>query len=284
MPHRATARVVALYRHPVKSFTPQSCDSLTVQADGRIAGDRVLAFRFADATQPEDRDGLDRWAKSKGLALQEFPALAALRLDYDDEALRIRITRDDVVLVDAGLDDAGRAEIESAVTDYVLASSEGKRLQRPGRLPLSLLGDGIASRFQDQARGYVTLHSRESVAALGGALGQEVDDRRFRSNVVIEGVGAWDELEWQGRLRIGEVTFTLEGTLARCLATHANPDTGVRDAKVLTTLTTAFDQPEPTLGRMLLPVGDSTGRVGDAGSADSPVSGVIRVGDEVLLA
>ncbi|OZB87119.1 MAG: hypothetical protein B7X41_13360, partial [Microbacterium sp. 14-71-5] len=39
MPH-----VVALYRHPVKGFTPEKVPALTVQADGRIAGDRVLAF------------------------------------------------------------------------------------------------------------------------------------------------------------------------------------------------------------------------------------------------
>ncbi|MDN6440205.1 MAG: MOSC N-terminal beta barrel domain-containing protein, partial [Corynebacterium nuruki] len=39
-------RVTALYRYPVKGFTPQRCESLTVQPDGRIAGDRVLAVRF----------------------------------------------------------------------------------------------------------------------------------------------------------------------------------------------------------------------------------------------
>ena len=31
MPH-----VAALYRHPVKGFTPESRDSLVVRADGRI--------------------------------------------------------------------------------------------------------------------------------------------------------------------------------------------------------------------------------------------------------
>lgn len=67
------ARVVSLFRHPIKGFTPESVDSLTVQADGRIAGDRVLAFRFAEATAPEHHDGLDHWPKAKGLSLQDFP-------------------------------------------------------------------------------------------------------------------------------------------------------------------------------------------------------------------
>ena len=262
------AHVVALYRHPIKGFTPESVDALTVQTDGRIAGDRVLAFRFADAATPEDRDGLDYWPKAKGLALQDFPALAALRSRYDDASRRMRIELDGGLLVEAGLDDEGRAELVAAVTDFVLATREGRRLQRPGRLPLVLVGDGVTSRFQDRARGFVSLHSQGSTRALGEALGMEADDRRFRSNIVIDGVGPWDELGWTGEVRIGAITFRTEGPIVRCLATHANPDTGVRDAKVLTTLTGALGQDEPTLGRLLLP-------------EDGSPEGIIRVGDEV---
>jgi uncharacterized protein YcbX len=40
MPH-----VAALYRYPVKGFTPEECDTLTVLDEGRIAGDRVLGVR-----------------------------------------------------------------------------------------------------------------------------------------------------------------------------------------------------------------------------------------------
>jgi uncharacterized protein YcbX len=230
-------RVIALYRHPVKGFTPESVGTLTVQADGRIAGDRVLAFRFAEAAAPEDRDGLDYWPKSKGLALESFPGLAALRLTYDDATARVRIAHEGRTLVEAGLDDEGRTALTEAMTAFVLASPEGKRLRRPGRLPLVLVGDGVRSRFQDRPRGYVSVHSAASVAALSAALEQPVDDRRFRSNVVIDGVDAGDELGWQGEVRIGDVRLVAAGPIVRCLATHANPDSGERDAKVLTTLT-----------------------------------------------
>jgi len=273
MPH-----VVALYRHPVKGFTPESLPSLTVQADGRIAGDRVLAFRFADAATPEDRDGLDHWPKSKGLALESFPALAQLQLTYDHDAQRVRIEHAGETLADAGLDDDGRHALSEAVTGFVLDSPDAKRLQRPGRLPLALVGDGTRSRFQDRGRGYVSLHSEASVAALGAALGQEVDDRRFRSNVVIGGVDAWDELDWHGEVRIGDVLLRTAGPIVRCLATHANPDTGERDASVLKTLTGSLGQDEPTLGRLLVLPGIS-GAVGDPAG----VGGTIRVGDEVLV-
>lgn len=269
--------VVALYRHPVKGFTPESCESLRVQSDGRIAGDRVLAFRFADAATPEDRDGLDYWPKSKGLALETFPGLAALRLSFDEHAQRVRIVHGEEVLVDAALDAHGREELTEAMTRFVLDSPDGKRLQRPGRLPLALVGDGVRSRFQDRSRGYVSVHSTASVEALSAALEQDVDDRRFRSNVVIDGVGAWDELDWEGEVRIGDVTLRTAGPIVRCLATHANPDTGERDAKVLTTLTGKVGQAEPTLGRLLLLDG-----VNGAVEQESGTGGTIRVGDEVV--
>ena len=269
------ARVVSLFRHPIKGFTPESVESLTVQSDGRIAGDRVLAFRFADAVNPEVRDGLDHWPKAKGLSLQDFPGLAALRAHYDDARRRVRIEHEGSVLVEAGLDDAGRVELADAVTEFVLASPEGRRIQRPGRLPLVLMGDGVTSRFQDRARGYVSVHGRGSVDALSDALGVGIDDRRFRSNVVIDDASPWSELDWTGELTIGEVTFRAAGPIVRCLATHANPDTGVRDAKVLKTLTSTLGQDEPTLGRLLLPP--------HTPSDDSApwVGGTISIGDDV---
>ena len=260
------ATVVALSRYPVKGCTPEPVQSLLVQDDGRISGDRVLAFRFADAVEPEDRDGLDSWPKAGGLSLQDFPALAELRLEYAAESGTVRLSRDGRELVQAGLDAAGRLALEDAVTEFVLTTPEAKRLQRPGRLPLKLLGDGITSRFQDRARGYISVHSSASVQALSTVLDTTVDDRRFRSNIVIDGVPAEAELAWLGPVTIGGVEFAPQHSIVRCLATHANPDTGKRDLRILTTLTQQLGQQEPTLGRLLLPTGSG---------------GEIHVGDKV---
>lgn len=260
--------VSALYRYPVKGFTPEEHDELVVQDDGRIAGDRVLAFRFADAVAPEDDGGLASWPKSRGLALMDFPALARVRLAFDPKAQRLSLRTDAGPIAEAGLDDAGRRELEDAVTAYVASSSDARRLERPGVLPLRLIGDGETSRFQDRARGYVSLHGEASVDAVDAAVPAPVDSRRFRSNIVISGVDAWAELDWSGRLRIGDVAFEIQRPIGRCAAIAANPDSGERDARLLRVLTTEFEQEEPTLGILLLPA---------AGG------GVIRVGDEVEL-
>lgn len=265
MPH-----VSALYRYPVKGFTPERREALVVQDDGRIAGDRVLAFRFADAATPEQQDGLDYWPKSRGLALMNFPSLARLRVAFDGET--VTFSEDDEVVVAAGLDPAGRRELADRVADWVLAGPDARRLDRPGQLPLTLVGDGATSRFQDRPRGFVSLHSSASVEAVAGyASGVTVDSRRFRSNVVVDDMPAWQELDWAADgagIRVGDIALTAQKTIVRCMAITANPDSGKRDANLLKMLTKDLGQAEPTLGALFLPTGPG---------------GEIRVGDAVTI-
>lgn len=255
--------VSALYRYPVKGLTPEPRESLVVRLDGRAEGDRVLAFRYGDAVRPEERDGLDYWPKSRGLSLMDYPGLARLRLRYDADALSLRLSGPDGGIIEAGLDGAGRRRLADRVTEFVLGTPEGRLLRRAGRLPVELVGDGMTARFQDRPRGYLSLHGGASAEALAAATGLAADHRRFRSNIVVDGVEAWGELSWTSRVRIGDVEFTVEKPIVRCLAIQADPDTGERDAPLLRTLTREFAQREPTLGVLMLPTGGGTLRVGD---------------------
>ena len=156
------ARVVALYRYPLKGFTPQSCDQLVVLPSSRVAGDRVLNVRFADAPVADDA-----WCrKYHGVVLANTPGLALLATAFDVERLRLKIALGDRILVDEPLSDAGRARIVRALTDYVAGLDENPLEDHPERLPLKLVGDGATPRYQDSADGQVTLHSRATLTAV----------------------------------------------------------------------------------------------------------------------
>ena len=243
-------RVAALYRYPLKGFTPQGCNELVVLPSSRIAGDRVLNVRFADAPVGDQ----DWCRKYHGVVLANTPGLALLGTQFDAEQLRLRIALGANILADERLTDAGRMRITQALTDYVAGLAENPLKDHPERLPLKLVGDGTTPRYQDSSEGQVTLHSRETMASAGAALNDPaLSEVRFRSNIAIEGVGAWEEQSWVGRrLRIGAVTFDTIKPKVRCLATHANPRTGVRDLEVMQTLVRAFTQKEPTLGVAML--------------------------------
>jgi uncharacterized protein YcbX len=260
-------RVVALYRYPVKGFTAERCETLTVLKEGRIAGDRALAFRFADSQLPPSA-----WSRKYGFAvLVNTPGLARLTARFDHAKRRLSIALGDDVLADEALDDAGRDRLSAAIERYVLELPDNPLSGHPERAPLELIGDGVTPRYQDNAQGQITIHSRESLAAIASALSNTaLDEARFRSNVVIEGVREWEELEWIGRrLTIGRVELDVVKSETRCLATHANPRTGERDLPVMQTLVSAFGQTQPTFAVALMTRGEG---------------GEIRVGDTVSVA
>jgi uncharacterized protein YcbX len=259
------ARVASLYRYPLKGFTPEECDTLTVLAEGRIAGDRVLGVRFADTEAPDDA-----WSRKHGMvALINTPGLARLRVTFDAKATRLRIAAGSSVLADEFLNAEGRRRISAVLADYVLKLDENPLTGHPERLPLRLIGDGHTPRYHDEAPGRITLHARESLRSLENALGQDVSELRFRSNIAVEGLGAWEEQSWVDRkIRIGALEFDVVKPKTRCLATHANPATGERDLPILTTLTQKLGQQNPTFAVAMMP---------------SRGGGEIRVGDEVVI-
>ena len=259
-------KVTALYRYPVKGFTPEPVGHLTVLPGGRVAGDRVLNFRFADAPVADTA-----WCrKYHGVVLANTPGLARLNVRFDERAQRLAIYYENRLLADASLDQAGRRRLADALTGYVQSLDDNPLQGQPERLPLKLVGDGTTPHYQDNEAGQVTLHSRESLASAGAALGDaNLDGLRFRHNIVIDGVTAWEEQSWVGgKLRVGDVAFETVVPKVRCLATHANPATGERDLQVMQMLVKMFAQKEPTFGAGML----------------SEAGGEIRVGDTVALA
>jgi uncharacterized protein YcbX len=259
------AHVVALYRYPVKGFAPEACDSLTVLGEGRIAGDRALSFRFADS---KAADG--QWVKKyECVVLANTPGLARLGVKLDQRAMRLAIALEDRLLAEAPLDEPGRRRLAQALADYVLGLDENPLRSHPERLPLRLVGDGVTPRYQDNEGGQATLHGRASLASVAIATGdRRLDEARFRSNIAVEGLAPWEELEWLGRrVRVGEVEFEVARRKVRCLATHANPRTGERDIPVMTVLKNVFAQEQPTFA---IGMTSSTG-------------GVIRLGDPVTV-
>lgn len=91
----------------------------------------------------------------------------------------------------------------------------------------------------DRGRGAAaSLVSTASLRALARELGvDEVDGRRFRMNVGIDGVEPHEEDTWLGkRVRIGEAVVIPQGNVGRCAVTTQNPDTGSPDLDTLKAL------------------------------------------------
>jgi uncharacterized protein len=145
--------------------------------------------------------------------------------------------------------------------DEALSSFAGRRvsLVRAGR-------DGAAQDAHP-----LTIVSSASVRDLG-ARGRraDLDARRFRINLEVEGTPPYEEDTWTRRpVRIGAATIRVLGQIPRCVVTTLGPDTGEKDFGTLTVI--AGYRPRIG-GRGGLPFGMY---------AEVVEPGTIRVGDPV---
>ena len=116
----------------------------------------------------------------------------------------------------------------------------------------------------------VTLISDGSLRALGRrASVADVDGRRVRMTIELEGAGEHEEDEWiGGDLDVGAARVRVTGPVGRCVVTTRNPDTGVSDLDTLGVLA----------GYRTLREGKSFG-CGVCG--DVLAEGLVRVGDSL---
>lgn len=258
----SSAQITRLYRFPVKGLTPISTEEIAVAADGAVEGDRVLGFLFADAGEP-DQSG---WrGKTSFLTMQNTPAFARVNSHYDAGTHRLTLEYDGSEVVSGDVTvEADRARIIDAVTTLVASFEVNPFVGHESRLPLRLVGDGATPRFHDRKSHHITLVGSASMEALAERAGDDVDERRFRMNATIDGLEPWEELDWIGSaIRIGNSEYDVTGPVVRCLATHANPETGERDIEVMPMLTREFGQERPTMGVLAVPRAASTLRVGN---------------------
>ena len=96
--------------------------------------------------------------------------------------------------------------------------------------------EGIDRAGVDRGRrGGVSLISRASLDGLARVAGEpEVDARRFRMLVEVDGVAAHAEDAWVGaRVRIGEALVRFGGHVGRCSITTRDPESGAVDLPTL---------------------------------------------------
>ena len=83
----------------------------------------------------------------------------------------------------------------------------------------------------------VSINNHASRRALSQYMGRDLSPLRFRGNIWGDGLAPWEEHDLVGKqFRIGDALFEGVEPIVRCLATTANPETGVRDADTLKAL------------------------------------------------
>ena len=192
--------IVALWRHPLKGFTPEPLMTVALRPGEGLPLDRCWAVEHGPSGF--DPAAPTHISKFRFVALAPMPSAARVRTRLDDATGRLHAAAD------------GAEDISADIT------------QAQGH------------RFFDHPQGLVSLTSLASLTALEAAMGAPLDPRRLRGNIEIAGWPAFAETDLRPgqRIRLGPVIAEVFKPIQRCVATHVNPDTAEADIALVPAL------------------------------------------------
>ena len=245
-------RVVALYRYPVKGFTPEALSQTALKAGQTVPGDR----RYAVENGPGrfDPAAPRHLPKVNFLMLMRNERLATLKSAYDDQSETLTIRRDGRQVARGQLSSKiGRQLIEQFLAAYMQDDLRGapRIVEAPGH------------SFSDVSAKCLHIINLASLRMLERAAGRSINPLRFRANVVVDGLPPWAEFSWMDKtLHLGGVASSVFKRTERCAATEVDPDTAARDMAIPSLLQRSFGHTD--FGIYTKVATDGTLAVGDA--------------------
>jgi hypothetical protein len=213
--------VTGLTIAPIKGTRVQAVDSIRLERFG-VRGNR--RFYVID-----HRDHL-----VNGKRLGELQMLVA---NYDHERRRLSLAFPDGKVIDQAVEPGPLVQTwffsEQALA-RVLEGPWTDALTKYTGHPLRLV-EAQAPAVDRGPLGVASLISRSSLARLANEGGEDdIDCRRFRMLIEVDGVEAHDEDWWVGEtVRVGGATVRWLGHVGRCLTTSRDPETGEIDLPTL---------------------------------------------------
>lgn len=215
-----------IWRHPIKAHGAEPLQKVALLAGQTLPWDRHWAVGHdasqADGTQWAQCSNFSRGAKA--------PQLMAITATLNEDSGALTLSHPE--LSDLTFDPDTQADL---FLEWV------SPLMPKNRATSNRIVQAKTHGMTDMPYASISLNSVTSLADFEAKLGQSLDQRRFRGNLWIDDVKPWAEFDWIGKhVRIGGCILKIAEPIGRCMATTANPDTGLRDADTLDVLNSAY--------------------------------------------
>lgn len=200
-------QIAYIRRYPIKGLPGEDLDQVTLVAGEGIPLDRRYALAAGDG---------------RLLSLTGETALARLAATATADE-HFSLYRDGQPIAEGRADGpSGFMELQAAIAAHLgLAGGAGVRM-----IPIAESGKADETKPVS----LINLATLEELALL---LGAAPDLRRFRANLYLDGVPAWQELDWIGReLRIGRARLRVTEPTGRCKMINVDPERAVADLNI----------------------------------------------------
>ena len=236
-----SATISSINYCPVKSVSFQSIDKCEIKKNIGIVGDRIFAFaKDLDLDQvelieknPEDRKG--KW--NKILTLKNSPVLNKYNFFYNKDKLTLISNNKKILTIDVNnLNE--RQLLSNKIIELENSLEEPIVLMKNEEFPFF---DTTLSNKVDFVNS-VSLLNIQSVNDFQKKIDKKIEISRFRGNICIDGIKAWEEREWIGKIiKINNVSFKVEKNIPRCVAINLKPKTDDNSLNLLNYLKKTYN-------------------------------------------
>ena len=89
---------------------------------------------------------------------------------------------------------------------------------------------------------FISLINIKSIEDFKNKTNQEFEIQRFRGNIYVDGIEAWEERNWIGKIiKINNISFKVEKNIPRCVAINLKPKTDDSSLNLLQSLKKTFN-------------------------------------------
>ena len=246
---------------PVKSISFQSIDHCEIKKNIGILGDRIFAFsKNLDQNQvklfernPEDRKG--KW--NKILTLKNSPFLNKYNFLLKEEKLTLTFKEKEILTIDVNIF-SERQKLSNKIIELENSLKEPIVLMKNKDFPFF---DTTISKKLDFINS-VSLINVQSIIDFQKKIGKEIEVPRFRGNICIDGLKAWEERNWIGKIiKINDISFKVEKNIPRCVAINLKPKTDNNSLNLLHSLKKTYNHFD--MGIYLTPLNDGKIKISD---------------------
>jgi len=229
--------ISSIHYCPVKSISFQSVQSCNITKNLGMENDRIFAFsRIIDLEKaksveknPEERN------LNNFLTLKNSPPLNKYNFIYKNNILTL--TKDNKEILSISSDDEN---------ERLLLSNKLVELEHSLIKPITLLMNKEFPFFDTSHSknifNSVSLINLNSIRDFEKKINEKVELQRFRANLYIDGIDAWEERNWLGKIiKINDVSFKVEKNIPRCVAINLKPKTEDNSLNLLTSLKKTYN-------------------------------------------
>ena len=242
---------------PVKSISFQNIQSCEIRKNLGIVNDRIFAFsRNIDLEKAKAIEKNPNERKLNNfLTLKNSPVLNKYNFNYKNEKLTLTFQDKELFTISP-----------NNVDERNLLSNKLMELESSLTKPIFLLQNNEFPFYDTSSSNNVfnsiSLINIKSISDFENKINKKVEFQRFRGNLYIDGIEAWEERNWIGRIiKINNVSFKIEKNIPRCVAINLKPKTDDNSLNLLQSLKKNYNNYD--MGIYLTALDDGEINVGD---------------------